>query len=160
MPHQNLIKWVFLFFFMTLSTISRAQVSDNLAVQKNESTILGIWKLSLNDQKKNLEPAGISKLDQQNESGKDQFWMKSESRVYVLESDKKVQVSWVDSGSFYEQKGSWSFNPESGILELLLEKESQSYRVNFTGNGMVWIPINKVDEKEILGVLYLRSLGK
>jgi hypothetical protein len=43
---------------------------------------------------------------------------------------------------------------------LLLEKESQSYRINFIGNGMVWIPINKVDEKEILGVLFLRSLGK
>ena len=73
---------------------------------------------------------------------------------------KKLHVSWVDRGSFYEQKGSWNFNPESGILELLMEKESQSYRVNFTGNGMVWIPINQVDEKEILGVLYLRSLGK
>ena len=160
MPHHSLIKGVFLFFFMTLSTISWAQVSDNSAVQKNESAILGIWKLSLNDQKINLEPAGKSKLDQQNDIEKDQFWMKSESRVYVLESDKKVKVSWVDSGSFYEQKGSWNFNPESGILELLLEKESQSYRVNFTGNGMVWIPNNQVDEKEILGVLYLRSLGK
>lgn len=160
MPHQTLIKWVFLFFFMTLSTLSWAQSSDNSAVQKNESTILGIWKLSLSDQKKNLEPAGKSKLDQENESEKDQFWMKSESRVYVLDSDKKVKVSWVDRGSFYEQKGSWNFNPESRILELLLEKESQSYRVNFTGNGMVWIPIHQVDEKEILGVLYLRSLGK
>ena len=160
MPHHSLIKGVFLFFFMTLSTISWAQVSDNSAVQKNESTIFGIWKLSLNDQKINLEPAGKSKLDQQNESEKDQFWMKSESRVYVFEADKKVLVSWVDSGSFYEQKGSWNFNPESGILELLLEKESQSYRINFIGNGMVWIPINKVDEKEILGVLFLRSLGK
>jgi hypothetical protein len=73
---------------------------------------------------------------------------------------EKVLVSWVDSGSFYEQKGSWSYNPESMIVELLFEKESQGYRVNFTGNGMVWIPITKVDEKEILSVLYLRLLGK
>jgi len=73
---------------------------------------------------------------------------------------KKLQVSWVDSGSFYEQKGSWNFIPESGILELLLEKESQTYQVNFSENGMVWIPNKQVDEKEILGVLYLRPLGK
>lgn len=160
MPHNTLIKWVSIFFIMTLSTISWAQSSDSTAVQKMESKILGIWKLDLNDQKNNLEPAGKSKLEQQNESEKAQFWMKSESRVYVLESDKKVLVSWVDDGSFYEQRGSWNFNPESGILELLFDKESQGYRVNFTGNGMVWIPNKQVDEKEILSVLYLRSLGK
>lgn len=139
----------------------RGQSRDSLALQKKtESKILGIWKLDLNDQKNNLEPAGKSKLEQQNESEKDLFWMKSESRVYVLESDKKVLVSWVDDGSFYEQKGSWNFNPESGNLELLFDKESQMYQVKFTGNGMVWIPNKQVDEKEILSVLYLRSLGK
>lgn len=73
---------------------------------------------------------------------------------------KKLHVSWVDDGSFYEQRGSWKIDPESMIVELLFEKESQGYRVNFTGNGMVWIPITKVDEKEILSVLYLRLLGK
>jgi hypothetical protein len=73
---------------------------------------------------------------------------------------EKVLVSWVDSGSFYEQKGSWSYNPESGILELLFEKESQMYQVNFSENGMIWIPNKQVDEKEILSVLYLRPLGK
>lgn len=160
MPHNTLIKWVSIFFIMTLSTISWAQSSDSTAVQKMESKILGIWKLDLNDQKNNLEPAGRSKLNQLDESGKDLFWMKSESRVYVLESDKKVLVSWVDDGSFYEQRGSWNFNPESGILELLFDKESQGYRVTFTGNGMVWIPNKQVDEMEILSVLYLRSLGK
>ena len=67
---------------------------------------------------------------------------------------EKVLVSWVDSGSFYEQKGSWSYNPESGILELLFEKESQMYQVNFSENGMIWIPNKQVDEKEILSVLY------
>lgn len=142
-------------FFTLWSQLCFAQVAEEAG--KDKLQIVGIWRINLDDQKEKLETEFKNKLKGLDDKKQEEFWLSTESRVYVFNENGYFKNYWVDNGAYFEKFGKWVIDEESKILRLELEDEIWEYRLKFNGKGMTWDPISK--KEEFIGVLYLISLS-
>jgi hypothetical protein len=148
---------VILLISLGLIGSAKGQIDKGTNVNsKVETSMVGVWKMDLSDQKTKLDTEEKSNLERMDEDSRRKFWKRTESWVYALDEEMNFVMTWVENGSLIELRGKWTFDPFRNLLELKTAEEGIRYQVGFEGKRQVWTPITR--SKEELSTLYVKKI--